>query len=168
MNILNGIMFSPLPMSTLYGTTIMALLDDIFRTSSMVLTTLPLEPLHTSLKWLSLPHLSYPLPYAGHCLSLCSSQQYLHLLLVFNVFVMGLLSLCLISFCLIVPKFFASCKLLITAICTLWAFTFVSTFSLCMVIFSSHFVISLIIFASISSSFKPYINCSFSFLSISV
>ena len=37
-----------------------------------------------------------------------------------------------------------------------------------MVIFSAHFVSSLIISASISLSFKPCINCSFSSLSISV
>ena len=133
---------------------------------SMVLTTLLLALLHTSLKWLSLLHLwlsllhlSHLLPCAGHHLSLCSYLQYLHLLLVMNVFVVGLLSVCLTSLCMIVSKLFVLCKLLITTVWALWAstlFSQVSTFSLCMAIFYSHFVSSLIISTGISSSFKPY------------
>ena len=151
---------------------------------SMVLTVLLLAPLHTSLKWLSLPHLSHLLLNTGHhlslspCmqylhlhnLSLCPHMQYLHLLLVFSEVVVGPLSLCLISLCMIALKSFASCQLLITAIWAFWdstLFAQISTFSLHMVIFSPHFVSSQIISASISSSFKQCIHCSFSCLSIS-
>ena len=59
-----------------------------------------------------------------------------------------------------ITVFLLSCKLLITTVWAPWASTFlakVSTFSLCMVILSSHFVSSLIISASISSSLKPCI-----------
>ena len=68
-------------------------------------------------------------------------------------------------------KDFALCKLLITIIWTLWTYTLfaqVSIFSVHMVIFSSHFVSSLMISASISSLFKPCVNCSFSYLSLSL
>ena len=73
-----------------------------------MLTVLLLALLHTSLKWLSLPHLSHLFPYTGHYLSLCSCLQYLHHLQVLNVFAVGFLSMCLTSFCTIASKLFVS------------------------------------------------------------
>ena len=138
---------------------------------SMVLTTLLLALLHMSWKWLSLPHMTHLLPYTGHHLSLCSCPQHLQLLLMLKVFVVGLWSVCLTSFCTIASKIFASCKLLNTtawALLTSTLFAHGSTFSLCIVIFSSYFVISLIISTSISSAFKPCIIFFFCCLSISL
>ena len=99
---------------------------------SLVFTVLLLALLHTSLKWMSLIHLSHLLPYAGHHHSMYSSLQYLHLLLVLNVFVVSYV--CVLDIFLYNwIKVFVSCKLLITAVWTLWAsilFAQASTFSL--------------------------------------
>ena len=83
---------------------------------------------------------------------------------------MGFLSVCL-TFFVQLQSFLFWVKLLITTILVPWRSTLfdqVSTFSLCMLVLSSHFVSSLIISTSISWSFKPCISCSFSCLSISL
>ena len=65
-------------------------------------------------------------------------------------------------FCVIASSAFASGKLLITTVWTLWASTFfahISTSSLHIVIISSQFFSYLMISTSISLSVKPCINC---------
>ena len=80
-----------------------------------------IAPLHASLKWLNLTHLPHLFPYARHHLGLHSFLQYLHLCML-NV-LMGFLSVCLTSFCIIASKLFVLCELLITTIWALWAST---------------------------------------------
>ena len=105
--IYNDIMFPWLPVSTLYGTVIMTLLDDVFRfavimeplalkfmeliftismwsscswsaSCSMLWTVLPLALQHTSLKWFNLLYLAHAIPYIGHHLDGWLEPQYLH------------------------------------------------------------------------------------------
>ena len=60
---------------------------------------------------------------------------YLHILIMVNVFVVGFLSVCLTSFCIIPTKHFVLCKLLIITVRALWVTTLfiqANTFSLYM------------------------------------
>ena len=110
---------------------------------------------------------------ARHHLGLWTCPQYLHLLLA-DVFtgVPCFVSICLsLSICHVAPKFFNSCKLLMTAswvVCTSTLFARINTHSHSIIIFSSLLVRSLMVSVSIPESFSQCMNYTFNCLSTSL
>ena len=125
---------------------------------SMLWTALPLELLHTSLKWFILLHFHTSAHMLGTIL-VCGPGHSICIFLS-QAFSQVWLILPLSNFS-IVSRFFNSCKLLMTAswvLCTSYLFAHVNKCTLGIITLSSLLVSSLMIFVSISLLFSPCMN----------
>ena len=123
------------------------------------------KDLHTTLKWLSLPHSPHFFQYVGHCKCWCPVLQCLHLS------PHGAPHAHLWVTCQMVSKSLGSLMLFSTLLCALSASTLcaqINTHSLVASSMFSRVITSLKIISVMSSSFSPPINCAINNLSDSL
>ena len=102
--------------------------------------TTHLGALHTALKWFTLPHSPYIMPYAGHLLGGWMDPQYLHVLAFIS-----LQSVCPAS-----------------SICVLLDSSCIAHIRTCLLV-----ILSALLLTLIQCSLRPHMNCSFTCLSCS-